>query len=66
MIEEVVDDADDDSTPSSSPPQKRKRVNKQGGGRIPKGKDFWSKVDVYFKEEIKKRGRNFKDARWKV
>jgi hypothetical protein len=55
---------EEDDSESSSPPQKRKRTAKQGG-RIPAGKDFWSMVDIYLKEEVAKRGRSFKDARWK-
>ncbi|KAJ7924100.1 hypothetical protein B0H13DRAFT_2581153 [Mycena leptocephala] len=55
---------EEDDSESSSPPQKRKRTAKQGG-RIPAGKDFWSMVDIYLKDEVAKRGRSFKDARWK-
>jgi hypothetical protein len=36
------------------------------GGRVPNGKDFWSKVDGWFKEEIKKRGNDLTGPQWKL
>ncbi|KAF7378432.1 hypothetical protein MSAN_00270000 [Mycena sanguinolenta] len=58
-----TDEAEGDED-SESPSKKRKATAKQGG-RVAAGQDFWSKVDAYFKKEIEKRGRSFKDARWK-
>ncbi|KAJ7929818.1 hypothetical protein B0H13DRAFT_2310206 [Mycena leptocephala] len=59
-IDETVDDDDDSQQSPGSNKRKRQRV-----GRIPKGKCFWSKTDEYLKE-IAQRGRNLKDARWKL
>ncbi|KAJ6503840.1 hypothetical protein C8R45DRAFT_1185850 [Mycena sanguinolenta] len=62
-VGEVVEDDDRDDDAASSPPKKRKRTQ---GGRVAKGQDFWSQVDAYFKEEVTRRGRNFKDLKWKT
>ncbi|KAJ7821504.1 hypothetical protein B0H13DRAFT_1920674 [Mycena leptocephala] len=38
----------------------------QGGGRIPKGKDFWSQVDTFFTKKITEFGtKNLQNAGWK-
>ncbi|KAK7034382.1 hypothetical protein R3P38DRAFT_2519170 [Favolaschia claudopus] len=50
---------------SSNPPTKKRKTTAKQGGRVAAGEDFWGKVDVYFKEQIELRGRNFKDTRWK-
>ncbi|KAF8197054.1 hypothetical protein BJ912DRAFT_1080218 [Pholiota molesta] len=44
-------DAPEDGSDDTEHPSKRKRVQKQKG-RIPEGTDFWSKVDLWFKEGI--------------
>ncbi|KAF8180355.1 hypothetical protein BJ912DRAFT_929295 [Pholiota molesta] len=35
-------------------------------GRIPDGEDFWSRVDAWFKSEIKTRGKEFTSEPWKT
>lgn len=47
-----------DSTP---PAPKRKRAQV---GRIPKGEDFWGRVDTFFAEMVTKFGRNLTGTRW--
>jgi hypothetical protein len=65
---EEVDD--DESTENGSPgPTSKKRklgATSQAGGRIPKGKDFWSLVDTFFSKQIIKFGsKNLQSAGWK-
>lgn len=57
--EETADDDNDGVTESST--NKRKR----SGGRVPKGKDFWSQVDQFFACEMKTRGRQLTGSGWK-
>lgn len=57
---------DDDDDDAQGPPRKRSRKSKShGGGRIPAGEDFWGKVDEYFRNEIKERGKNLTGPKWK-
>lgn len=65
------DDEDHDSADSVafSPAagQKRKKTNHRGkGGCIPNGEDFWSRVDVWFSDEIAKRDNDLTGTLWKL
>ncbi|KAF8178468.1 hypothetical protein BJ912DRAFT_1063115 [Pholiota molesta] len=57
-------DAPEDGSDDTEHPSKRKRVQKQKG-RIPEGTDFWSKVDLWFKEGIEQRGEDFASEAWR-
>ena len=63
------DDEDQDGADVAFSPaagQKCKRTNHQGkGGRIPNGEDFWSRVDVWFSDEIAKRDNDLAGTLWK-
>ncbi|KAJ7246702.1 hypothetical protein C8J57DRAFT_1523407 [Mycena rebaudengoi] len=61
--EEAEDENENENDEDLAVPSKKKR--KRAGGRIPKGKDFWSQVDAYFNKEVESRGRNFTEPRWK-
>ncbi|KAJ7294050.1 hypothetical protein C8J57DRAFT_1491402 [Mycena rebaudengoi] len=67
--EEVDEPMDDDSEEAPPAPKKRKLAavtQGQGGGRVPKGKDFWSQVDTFFAAKIKLFGsKNLLSAGWK-
>lgn len=54
----------DNGEDSDSPPTGTKRQRTQVG-RIPKGEDFWGKVDTYFAEMITKFGRDLAGPRWR-
>lgn len=56
------EDEDEYDIPAPSAPKKRKV---RSGGRVPKGQDFWSRVDAWFIEEIKEKGRSLTGASWK-
>ncbi|KAJ7160224.1 hypothetical protein C8R46DRAFT_1194629 [Mycena filopes] len=58
---------DDDDGESPAPSKKRKLgPTSHAGGRIPKGKDFWSLVDAFFARQITKFGsKNLQSAGWK-
>lgn len=70
-VEEVEgedDDSFEDSRSSPAPPTKKRKLSTQtqGGGRIPKGKDFWSQVDTFFTKKITEFGtKNLQNAGWK-
>ncbi|KAJ7928296.1 hypothetical protein B0H13DRAFT_1860496 [Mycena leptocephala] len=70
-VEEVEDEDDDsfeNSRSSLAPPTKKRKLNTQtqGGGRIPKGKDFWSQVDTFIAKKITEFGtKNLQNAGWK-
>ena len=57
--EDDDDDDDDDTSPIGT-----KRAHTVGG-RITKGEDFWARVDAFFVNMIKERGRSFVGNRWK-
>jgi hypothetical protein len=56
---------------SLEPTRKRRRNNQESGepqskaGHVPNGKDFWSKVDSWFKAQVKERGNDLTGPRWK-
>lgn len=58
----------------SPEPSRKRRRNAQEmsieapgrGGRVANGKDFWSRVDRFFKDEIEKRGKDLTGAQWKL
>lgn len=66
--------SDVDGEEESLEPARKRRRNAQDvsievpgrGGRVPNGKDFWSRVDSWFKDEIKKRGNDLTGPRWKL
>ena len=45
--------------------QAKKKHKWGAGGHIPKGEDFWGKVDAYFVSEIAKWGQNLTGTNWK-
>ncbi|KAJ7290656.1 hypothetical protein C8J57DRAFT_1213294 [Mycena rebaudengoi] len=51
--EETEDENENENDEDLAAPSKKKR--KRAGGRIPKGKDFWSQVDAYFNKEVESR-----------
>ncbi|KAH8101156.1 hypothetical protein BXZ70DRAFT_892067 [Cristinia sonorae] len=59
------EDQDEDSDNANGPPRKRKKTRKKTGGRVPDGKDFWSRVDTFFEEQIKLRGTSMTGSKWK-
>ncbi|KAJ7633336.1 hypothetical protein DFH06DRAFT_910655, partial [Mycena polygramma] len=70
-VEEVEVEDDDGTEDYSSPgPVSKKRKlqstpTPHGGGRVPKGKDFWSKVDAFFTKKITEfGGKNLQSAGW--
>ncbi|KAJ6474052.1 hypothetical protein C8R47DRAFT_1294448 [Mycena vitilis] len=60
-----IDEDEDDPESSPERPRKKRKVAPKQGGRIAVGHDFWGKADSHFQDEVAKRGRSFKDARWK-
>lgn len=68
-VEEVEDDdTTEDIGSSPAPPTKKRKIaaTSHGGGRIPKGKDFWSQVDKFFTQKIVEFGsKNLQGAGWK-
>ncbi|KAF7975988.1 hypothetical protein HWV62_8146 [Athelia sp. TMB] len=56
------DDDDSELIPDDSAATGSKRKQ---GGRIPKGEDFWARVDAYFASHIESKGSNLLDMRWK-
>ena len=63
--------SDVDGEEESLEPGRKRRRNAQDeaigrGGRVRNGKDFWSQVDIWFKEGIEKRGKDLTGARWKL
>ena len=66
--------SDVDGEEKSLEPAHKRRRNAQDvsieapgrGGHVPTGKDFWSRVDSWFKDEIKKRGSDLTGHRWKL
>ncbi|KAJ7435964.1 hypothetical protein B0H11DRAFT_1755427 [Mycena galericulata] len=68
-VEEVEEDNDDRSESASpEPPSKKRKISAttRGGGRIAKGKDFWSQVDAFFAKKINELGsKNLQSAGWK-
>ncbi|KAK7007192.1 hypothetical protein R3P38DRAFT_3325580 [Favolaschia claudopus] len=64
---EAEEDALDEPSSSPAPPSKKRKVSPSasGGGRIPKGKDFWSLVDAFFLRKIVEFGsKNLQSAGW--
>ncbi|KAJ7688024.1 hypothetical protein B0H17DRAFT_1201703 [Mycena rosella] len=69
-VEDVVEDEDSNDDPGSSPApaSKKRKLNTaaHAGGRIPKGKDFWSQVDAFFATKIHEFGsKNLQSPGWK-
>ena len=60
----VVDNDEDDNGEDSDSPTGSKRQRTQVG-RIPKGEDFWGKVDSFFVEMVAKFGRDLVGTRWR-
>ncbi|KAK7464373.1 hypothetical protein VKT23_006540 [Stygiomarasmius scandens] len=63
---------DDSAQPAGSflldeeePSKKRRKLPEKTGGRIPKGKDFWSLVDKFYDEKKKEFGKKITDPNWK-
>jgi hypothetical protein len=61
------DNSEFENDPAISDTRKRKRaqLGRRGGGRIPKGEDFWSKADAFFKEKVLQFGDNLTAPAWK-
>ncbi|KAK6991454.1 hypothetical protein R3P38DRAFT_2803758 [Favolaschia claudopus] len=67
-VEAEEEDALDETSSSPAPPSKKRKVSPagSGGGRIPKGKDFWSLVDAFFVKKINEFGsKNLQSTGWK-
>ncbi|KAJ7832495.1 hypothetical protein B0H13DRAFT_1573118, partial [Mycena leptocephala] len=63
-----ADESTEDFGSSPAPAQKKRKitVTGHGGGRIPKGKDFWSQADTFFARKINEfGGKNLQSAGWK-
>ncbi|THH26574.1 hypothetical protein EUX98_g7618 [Antrodiella citrinella] len=59
-------ESDVDSELEEGNPTPRKRRKGTGGGRIPNGEDFWSRMDKFFADGIAARGRSLTAEPWKV
>jgi hypothetical protein len=59
------DESDEESPEDTEGTHIKKKRKRTTGGRIPKGEDFWSKVDAFFTKEIAKRGRHLVGTQWK-
>ncbi|KAF7333087.1 hypothetical protein MVEN_02373700 [Mycena venus] len=68
-VEEVEDDdSNDDPGSSPAPPPKKRKITttSHAGGRVPKGKDFWSQADAFFVKKIAEFGsKNLQGSGWK-
>ncbi|KAJ3887148.1 hypothetical protein GG344DRAFT_81030 [Lentinula edodes] len=58
-VEEETESIEGDDN-SEAPNKKRKR-----GGRVARGRDFWSLVDTWYKDQKKDLGKKLTDPRWK-
>jgi hypothetical protein len=58
-------DTENDSPEDIEGAQVKKKHKRAAGGRIPKGEDFWGKVDAFWASEIAKWGRNLTGSHWK-
>lgn len=63
--DDLDEDEDDVEDPLSSRKCKRKTLRKKVG-RISNGDDFWSKVDAWFEEEIRKCDRDLSGSLWRM
>ncbi|KAI0670255.1 hypothetical protein C8Q78DRAFT_1035408 [Trametes maxima] len=54
-----------ESSPDNRAGSSRKKRKTTASGRVPQGQDFWSKVDKYFQDHIKEKGRNLTAPAWK-
>ncbi|KAF9070029.1 hypothetical protein BDP27DRAFT_1420465 [Rhodocollybia butyracea] len=47
--------------------KKKRKLKTHGGGKVPKGCDFWGLIDQWFKEQLdeKELGKKMSDPRWK-
>ena len=64
--DELEDDGVEDDDQDDHTSRKRKKTGARSrGGQVPKGDDFWSRVDKWFEEEIEKRDRNLTGPLWK-
>ncbi|THH23057.1 hypothetical protein EUX98_g8121 [Antrodiella citrinella] len=59
-------DVESDTETADSTATSKKRRKGRGGGRIPNGEDFWSKMDAFFADGIKERGRSLTNEMWKT
>ncbi|KAK7039555.1 hypothetical protein R3P38DRAFT_2900373 [Favolaschia claudopus] len=67
-LEVEEDDTAEEPASSPEPPSKKRRVSPStnGGGRIAKGKDFWSMVDAFFTAKMTELGsKSLQSAGWK-
>lgn len=62
--EEAASNVEESPQEDSEPPAKRKKVAKNQGKK-PKGHDFWSMVDEWYSEKMKKLGTKITDSGWK-
>ena len=62
-----LDDDEEDEDPSNTTQQKKrkKKSTRKKAGHISNGDDFWSKVDAWFEEEIRKRDRDLSGPLWR-
>uniref|UniRef100_A0A0W0ETK4 Uncharacterized protein n=1 Tax=Moniliophthora roreri TaxID=221103 RepID=A0A0W0ETK4_MONRR len=49
----------------SEAPKKRKKTTRSVGGRVAKGKDFWTLFDAFMDSKVKENGRKISDNAWK-
>ena len=67
--EEREESETDDSPaiPEEGPKKKKRKLKTSGGGKVAKGRDFWSQIDQWFKEQLdeKELGKKMSDPRWK-
>lgn len=61
------EDSDQENVPDSQA-RKRRRVEEVcvRAGKVAKGKDFWSQVDKWFKNQVKEWGTDFGADAWKT
>ncbi|KAJ7885671.1 hypothetical protein B0H14DRAFT_3431624 [Mycena olivaceomarginata] len=68
-VEEIEDDeSNEDPGSSPAPPSKKRKITATGhaGGRVPKGKDFWSQADAFFARKIAEFGsKSLQGSGWK-
>ncbi|KAI0355310.1 hypothetical protein OH77DRAFT_1511597 [Trametes cingulata] len=67
-----IDESEDGNDSSSTPPAAdsttgpaRKKRKTTAGGRVPRGEDFWSRVDRHLASYVISYGRNLASVQWK-